>query len=516
MDRIRPSSKAHEPGEVLRLPAETVLDAFPGGVALIGSDAAILQLNSELEADTGAQIGQICYEALAGLDSYCPFCPFEQLVSGPAGLGLCGTHVRHERTCSATIQVFQDKGRKLILETVREVTEEDRLPKSELKKRLRSAEEKYKKQAQSLARQVKRRTAALAKETSYLEGILRCSDDMIITTDLDSNIVKFNPGAERKLGYTSQEMEGRDVSELWEDSAERQKIMDEVTATGSVSNYDTRLRTQSGEILEISLTLSLLKDSRGKVLGTVGVSKDVSREKAIMRELERLHQNLREAVHFINHEMKNSLIVMSGFLRRLLKVENDPSKMEQLQIVYHHSQFLEAMSRDFLVLAEVEHGEFRVRKQLIKNFYEEVILPAMVGLKERYPDSIQTYDVSMGGVGAIQLQGDPALLEVVYRNLFGNALKYRFPRGKIAYGFEDRGDSFLFNVWNAGPGVESDHKEKIFEKFYRVHDETTTGKRGTGLGLYNVRRIIEAHGGKIWCESRPGEWMNFLFVIPKK
>jgi signal transduction histidine kinase len=140
----------------------------------------------------------------------------------------------------------------------------------------------------------------------------------------------------------------------------------------------------------------------------------------------------------------------------------------------------------------------------------------MVGLKERYPTSFESYDASMGGVGAIQLQGDPALLETVYRNLFGNALKYRHPNGKIAYGVVDRGDSYLFNVWNEGPGVPPDQVEAIFEKFYRVHNEITQEKRGTGLGLYNIRRIIEAHGGKIWCESNPGLWVNFLFVLPKK
>jgi signal transduction histidine kinase len=64
--------------------------------------------------------------------------------------------------------------------------------------------------------------------------------------------------------------------------------------------------------------------------------------------------------------------------------------------------------------------------------------------------------------------------------------------------------------------VASDLVERIFDKFYRVHDASTKGKRGTGLGLYNVRKIIEAHGGRIWCETKPGEWINFLFVLPKE
>jgi PAS domain S-box-containing protein len=379
---------------------------------------------------------------------------------------------------------------------------------------LRKSEEKSKKLAQNLKKEMWSRTEALAKETGYLQAMLRCSDDVIITTDLDSRIVEFNPAAERILGYSAEEMQGKKVTDLWVEASEREKIMYAVTHTGGIQNYETRLLKGSGEVCEISLTLSLLKDEQGKTLGTVGVSKDIGRERAVRRELEQLNWNFREAIHFISHETKNSLIVIAGFVRRLMETETDPQRKEQLKIVYHHSAFLEAMSRDFLVLADLEQGG-SLRKELVKDFYQEVILPAMVGLKERYPDSFSSYDESMGGVGAIRLVGDKGLLEVVYRNLFGNALKYGIPGGKIAYGVVDTGDSYVFNVWNRGPGVAHDQVEKIFEKFYRVRDESTRDKRGTGLGLYNIRKIIEAHGGHIWCETKPGEWINFLFRIPK-
>ncbi len=380
--------------------------------------------------------------------------------------------------------------------------------------RLRQSEERHKKLAGNLATEMWRRTEALAKESGYLEGILRSSDDMIITTDLEGRIVEFNPAAEKILGYAAEEMQGRKISDVWLNRSERETLMDEVNLSGGIRNYQTRLKTKSGEFRDIFLTLSLLKHEQGQILGTVGVSKDIGRESAVRLELERLNQNYRETIHFINHENKNSLIVIAGFVRRLLESETDPARKEQLAIVYHHSQFLEAMSRDFLVMADLEHGEFQVRKTLIRNFYEDVVLPAMIGLKERYPDSFQSYDESMGGVGAIELMGDPALLEVVYRNLFGNALKYRHPHGKIAYGVVKRTDSYLFNVWNEGPGVLPDQVEAIFDKFYRVQDDATREKPGTGLGLYNIRKIIEAHGGRIWCETRPGEWINFLFILP--
>jgi PAS domain S-box-containing protein len=390
-----------------------------------------------------------------------------------------------------------------------------RIEISDLEEMLRAGEERYRKLSANLKKEMWTRTEALMKETGYLEGILRSSEDMIITTDLNSRIVEFNPEAEKMLGYSAEEIQGNKIGDLWEDASERERILDEVIESGGIRNYQTRLRTKSGEIKEISLTLSLLKDEEGKILGTVGVSKDIARELAINRELERLNQNYMETIHFINHENKNSLIVISGFVKRLLVGENDASKKEQLSIVYHHAKFLEAMSRDFLVMAELERGEFQVRKEVIENFYEEVILPAMTGLKERYPDSFQSYDDSMGGVGPIRLMGSPRLLEIVYRNLFGNALKYRSPNGKIAYGMVETPDSYIFNVWNEGPGVPQNEIDNIFDKFYRVHDELTKGKRGTGLGLYNIRRIIEAHGGRIWCETVTGDWINFLFSIPK-
>ncbi len=441
----------------------------------------------------------------------------EEVASSPSWGGeiRVGDHTRG-RLCASpsTDRVLNEAEKEVLVEAATLIGLRLRLWDREQETAL--SEEKYRALAANLAREMWSRTEALAKETRYLEGILQSSDDMIITTDLETRIVEFNAGAEKILGYSAEEMQGRRIADIWEDAKERSRILEQVRATGGVRNYDTRLKTKSGEVREISLTLSLLKDEEGHTIGTVGVSKDVTREKAIVRELEQLNRNYRETLGFINHESKNSLMVIGGFVRRLLESETDQGRKEQLQIVYHHSKFLEAMTKDFLVMAELEHGEFRIRKQLINDFYREVILPAMVGLKERYPDSFETYDVSLGGVGAIQLWGDQGLLEIVYRNLFGNALKYRYPGGKIAYGVVEQPDSYVFNVWNEGPGVDPTKWEQIFEKFYRAEDESVQKKRGTGLGLYNIRRIIQAHGGRIWCESKPGQWVNFLFLLPKE
>jgi PAS domain S-box-containing protein len=619
------------------LQAETFLDLFIEGAALILPDKTVLGVNSRLAPFVGESREAACHEVLAGLPHVCPFCPFEDLVSTPGVAIIDQLHVRRGRKCSVSLRPIREGGTEgPILETIHDLdeafggggnppgnhgnqvpllsklsgllhvsrellapgpfdermvhvmkhvasslTEPDQwtcwvelddtvfgapvdqpdgielsykievegrsrgrlvahslhrssmLPDdayfleevanliarqvviSDLEKMLRQSEERHRKLAANLAKEMWSRTEALAKETGYLGGILKCSDDMIVTTDLEGRIVEFNPAAESMLGYSAEEIQGRKIGDVWVDAEDRDRIMQEVRASGAIRNYQARLRSKEGDIREVSLTLSLLKDAEGRLLGTVGISKDVTRENAIRRELERLNQNYRETIHFISHETKNSLIVIGGFVRRLLEQETDPARKEQLGIVYHHSKFLEAMTRDYLIMAELEHGTLQVRKEPISNFYKEVILPAMIGLKERYPDSFESYDESMGGVGAISLLGDRSLLEIVYRNLFGNALKYRSAHGKIAYGVRDLGDRYEFNVWNAGPGVDSDQVDKIFDKFYRVANETTRDKRGTGLGLYNIRKIIAGHGGRIWCVSNPGHWINFIFQLPK-
>ncbi len=153
-----------------------------------------------------------------------------------------------------------------------EKSQQDKI--DDLEAKLRRCEELYQEKFRVWDDELRRRTAA----NSYLEGILCCSEDIIITTDLESRIVKFSTGAERILGYTADEIQGQNVSELWVEAAERQKILDEVKASGGVRNYETRLRTKAGDIVEISLTLSLVKDRwLGKLLGTVEVSKGLER-----------------------------------------------------------------------------------------------------------------------------------------------------------------------------------------------------------------------------------------------
>jgi len=147
---------------------------------------------------------------------------------------------------------------------------------------------------------------AVRRNKEYLENIIANSSDMIITTDLQGRIVTFNPGAEHMLGYPQEEVLGTDVETLWKTPEERRRLMAEVKAKGFVSNYLATLIGKDGQEVEISLSLSELRDNEGRVLGTVGISKDVTEENCLRRQLIQRETELRKANDFMNKIIQSS------------------------------------------------------------------------------------------------------------------------------------------------------------------------------------------------------------------
>ena len=152
------------------------------------------------------------------------------------------------------------------------------------------------------------------RHKEYLENILINSSDMIITTDLERHIVTFNPAGERILGYSPEEMRGKKVEELWINPEERERLLSEVYSKGAVNNFPTTLMSKNGQGVDISLSLSLLRDNTGQVIGTVGISKDITEENRLRRQLienERLAA-IGQTVAELAHCIKNILNGLKG------------------------------------------------------------------------------------------------------------------------------------------------------------------------------------------------------------
>lgn len=223
-----------------------------------------------------------------------------------------------------------------------------------------------------------------------------------------------------------------------------------------------------------------------------------------------------DALHFITHELKNTVIGIVGLAKLLMRTEEDPDRKGKLKIICEQAKYLETMSGRFLLSDQLEQGQIEIKAETIDDLFEEVISPVIAILSKDSGSTLLESQKRMENRDPITVSGDKNLLRVVFQNLLGNALKYRDPNGKVSFDFKDLGHTYQLNVWNSGPGVAPDETERIFDKFYRSDDTATQDIKGSGLGLYNTRQIVEAHNGKLWCETEPGTWVNFVFTLPKK
>jgi PAS domain S-box-containing protein len=249
----------------------------------------------------------------------------------------------------------------------------------------------------------------------------------------------------------------------------------------------------------------------------VGVAVDNTRlakeaaEAEILQELDRLRSEL---IANVSHELRTPLGLIKVFCTTLLRedVEFDrETQREFLQDIDEETERLEKIVDDLLDLSRMESGRLRLDKrptdvsQLIRGVMEAMgtsIQPVQHRLAHDLPGDRLVATV------------DPKHIEQVLRNLLGNAIKYSPQGGTITVG--GRGDERQILIWvsDEGIGIPAPDLERIFERFYRVENEVTMNVRGAGLGLSVCRGIVEAHGGRIWAESIPGEGSTFYFALP--
>src|SRR3972149_11752992 len=134
----------------------------------------------------------------------------------------------------------------------------------------------------------------MEESLTYLQGVLNDSQDMIITTDREGRLVKYSKGGERILGYRADEIIGCKVSEFYVNKDERSNILKTLHEKGAVYNYETKLLKKDGSPVDISLTISVLRDKTGSIIGTVGISKDITEEKRLREELKKKNEELEE------------------------------------------------------------------------------------------------------------------------------------------------------------------------------------------------------------------------------
>jgi PAS domain S-box-containing protein len=359
----------------------------------------------------------------------------------------------------------------------------------------------------------------IADLDSLLAAIVESSDDAIISKDLDGVITSWNKGAENIFGYTAAEAIGRPIAMIAvpERGDEMPRILESIRQGKRVDHYATVRRAKDGRRVNISLTVSPVRDGVGRIVGASKIARDITEKKmteeALRKQADRLvraNADLEQFAYITSHDLQEPLRTISACTGMFLAKSGDNLDQDERQLMEYVSeaaQRLSTMINDLLTYART---------------LDEDLLFASVNVGEVVEWALNNLHLSIQSVDAVisydlqslpTIRGNKVALVQLFQNLVSNALKYRGAATPVVHIVATRRETdWLFSVKDNGIGIAPAYQKLIFTLFQRLH--ASHEYPGTGIGLALCRSIVQAHGGDIWVESAEGAGATFFFNLP--
>ncbi|QSA96173.1 PAS domain S-box protein [Methylococcus sp. EFPC2] len=382
----------------------------------------------------------------------------------------------------------------------------------------------------ALARDITERKAE-EKALMHYAAIIASSDDAIIGKTLDGIVTSWNAGAERMFGYRAAEAQGRHITFLipapyWD---EEKAILGEISRGRSVNHYETVRSTKDGHLIDVSVTVSPLRDGQGKVVGAAKIVRDITERKKSEEELRKHREHLEELVarrtaaleaanreleafsYSVSHDLRTPLRAIDGFSRMLAKkyeAQLDPEAQRLIKVVRGSAARMSQLIDDILAFSRAGRLELRLAPVDMAQLVRTVWLDLEPLRADR--------DICLEIRPLPPALGDPTLLRQVWTNLLANAVKFTLSRATahITVGGTTDGATHLYHVQDDGVGFEPAYVHKLFGVFQRLHGVEEF--EGTGIGLAIVKRVVTRHGGRVWAEGNPGQGATFKFALPAR
>jgi len=254
------------------------------------------------------------------------------------------------------------------------------------------------------------------------------------------------------------------------------------------------------------------KGELGELAESLNTMADELQQK--MENLKRLDRVRTDFVANVSHELKTPLTLIKGYIETLQnKAINDKEKSARfISIIKEHSDRLGYIIDDLLSLSEVELSRDCVNKTEFD--LKEVIDEISLGFEQALAEKNQILNVSTTG-DDFSIRADRNKIEQVFANLIDNAVKYTKESGRIEISLQEQDQTVCVTVEDNGIGIPKEHRDRVFERFYRVDKARSRELGGTGLGLSIVKHIVLAHNGKVAIESEPNKGTKVSVAFPK-
>jgi PAS domain S-box-containing protein len=354
-----------------------------------------------------------------------------------------------------------------------------------------------------------------------LAAIVEASDDAIIGKDLDGIVTSWNAGAERLFGYSAEEMVGRPISLLIPPDRrdEESQIRARLRHGEQVNHFESIRNTKDGQLIDVSMTISPIRDDRGRIVGASKIARDISDRKRLERELRRRLEELAEAdrrkdefLAMLAHELRNPLAAISSAVQLTTLIGAQDQIRRSMDVINRQLKHLSRLIDDLCDVSRITRGKIQLRKERLD--VAMVLRSAIESVRPLIETRRHNLTVTIPAQPLLA-EADPVRLEQIITNLLTNAAKYTDSGGQIWVSAERDGEEIAIKVRDAGMGIPAEQLPRLFDLFAQGARSLARSEGGLGIGLTLVRSLTEMHGGSVTATSAgPGTGSEFVVRLP--
>jgi len=370
----------------------------------------------------------------------------------------------------------------------------------------------------------------LIESENKLRTVLEQAGDAMYLFDFDGNIIDVNRKACESLGYQKEELLKLNIEKIslfFKETNEKKRTWEKLKPDETRTIYRTHVR-KNGTTFPVEITTGLIEIKEQKLV--LGFARDITEKEKTKKKLQQYRDTLEETVkmrteqlvranqelesfsYSVSHDLRAPLRHINSFIELLtsrLGSNLDNKSLHYFNTIAHASDQMGILIDELLDFSRMG------RKNMIATDIDFNNL--VLSVKEDFDkitdsnNQIINWEIDKLPIS----KGDVSMLKVVFTNLISNAIKYSSKKEEtnIHIGYEEVGNENIFYVEDNGAGFDMRFVDKLFGVFQRLHSKKEF--EGTGIGLANVRRIINRHGGRTWAESKLGKGAKFYFSLPK-
>lgn len=371
-----------------------------------------------------------------------------------------------------------------------------------------------------------------------LAAIVESSDDAIVSKDLNGIITSWNTGAERLFGYTAEEIVGQPITLLVPPARydEEADILARIRRGEMVDHFETVRRRKDGTLLNVSVTISPIRNGQGMVTGASKIARDISERKRTEEALRDVSRRKDEFLAMLAHELRNPLAPIRhalDILRRARQTESATAPAAEqsdrnpeargasghgsaldatLGVLDRQFGQMERLVDDLLDAGRISRGKLDLRRERVE--LSAVVDAAVEAVRPQYDSASLELIVTLPP-RRVYIDADPARLSQIVGNLLNNACKFTDRGGSVWLTAELEGGDVIIRVRDTGIGIARDDLTRVFDMFTQVDASLERSRTGLGIGLTLVSTLAQLHGGAVTVHSDGiGRGSEFVVRLP--